>query len=816
MPKLVIKDMKYGQQADGGVREDALSSFRRLVNYDIIFGGETPRLRVRPGYNRYNAVPLAGIAEQVHSFVDMEQNSHIIARVDNDRWYAVREAGAHFALSTFDATGRQPVTQFGDRLFLGTDGTDPDDSGMIWTDDTQISGSPASFRLGIKRPAGVLGVETVLKEGNTRVSTDFMGMYADRTKFAIKYLNATLNQSIRTIAIKVMLQGGFVQLPGSWQVRIYADNAGEPSDTRFHDDAISGWSEVMYFDHVIAMANATYREFVFPVTIDIPAGTTVWFVIEGDDTYFDNVIYHDPVAPADFFGALVFAAGAAEYGDTLFYHPGTDTWNAAVGGNFEAVFYLGGIDHTKWYDYVYTYLNADYSIESRPSEAVRITPTATHGIKISGIVASSDPQADSVVRIYRREVEEEATPEADITDVYHFVAEIPTGYLHFDYKDTDALGALLQTENHYCLDDFAGQGEEGRKAAIVPSCACFWKGRIVVGISGSNELSFSKVFEQDGATGLIGTSSPDFFPLTNTIEIPEPAEPVDLYPLSNDQLLVYMSNETIYSIYGFDQPLNPPADVARSAISQTHGLVGMHAFTPLISKHWIMTRDGLISIEGIGALKVSKESETNNSILAAIENQYLANTRMLAVGNEIWMLIDTNNDGDHDTILILSLEREILDRGLYDRHWKMYQYDVDLRDFCMKNTGDEFRQVYAADADNNYILELNIGTDDNGSQITAWLESHDLTAQNIVMIDGLEIDAYYPDESAIPDYTWTLEDHPGNTESGVMDGITGNEDVRGHKTGTRLARPISVRAKISQDATKANEIRAILIHYNGF
>lgn len=815
MPELILSDMRYGQQADGGIRDDALKSFRRLVNYDVIFGGEYPRLRVRPGFSRWNATALPGVASQLYSFADMDQNWHLLARCPDSGdyyWYEASEAGVHTQLSAYEATGRKAVVQFGNRVFLGTDGTDTDDPGMIWTSDAELSGAPYSYRLGIKKPEGEVAIGEITGHGNPTNSRDDY-MYIDTSgqrKLGIKYTVGANDEVVSGILIQCR---NYAQTyAGNWRVKVYTDNSGKPSATLVDLNAVSDQRAVAGFNS----GSFSYELFIFATKFTLTATDTYWFVLEADTAYYDNYYLTVPVQANNFFGMIATTYPPYIHGETLMYDNVADTWNSGSGE--EAIFYLGGLDPSKYYGYICTYYNSVHSIESRLSDEARYSPTSGVIPRLLYYDIIEDPQVDKV-RIYRREMDALEDSEDDITDEYKYVGELEISAQYAstfldDGNPTGRLGGYLQTQDHYCIDDTAPEDEEGRQEAIVPSCACWWKGRMWVGRDGSNQLAFSKVLEQDGATGLLGTSSPDFFPLQNEMVIPEPADPIDLYPLSNDQLIVYMSNDTIYSIFGGDQSLNPPADFAIVELSKTHGLIGMGSFTPMVSQHYYMSRDGIYSLQGAGAVKPEHESEVNDSIIATVQNQYLRNTRMITVGNEIWSLLDYDNDGDLDTIMILSLEREIPSRGLYERHWKMYQYPVGLTDLCVRNTGDEYRQIYAGDADNSYILELGTGTLGNSSAITAWLESHDLKAPNLAMIYQIEIDGYCPDESAMPTYTWELTDNAGNTKSGTMS-PTGNEDVRGHRSGTRLKRPVSVRAKLTQVSTKADELRAIVLSHTG-
>lgn len=815
MPQLTIADMRYGQQADGGIRDDSRSSARRLVNYDIIYGGEKPRLRVRPGYERWNAVALPSTARQLHAFVDMQGNDHLIARVGTSRWYDAQEAGAHTLISSFSATVKKLIYQYGNRLMLGTDGSDSDDSGIIWTDDDSLNtGSPAtSYRVGIKRPTEPPTIETATAPGNKDTLTDSIIMNrTTRRKFGIRYDTGATEERISAIRLFTSVTNQS-DTKGTWHVRIYTDNGGVPSSTMVSETAISLPVEVKIFNLYPTLGT---RMFEFREIITLAANSTFWFQVLGDAAYYDGYSFASPIDSTDRAAILgttdaPFAYAAMEVWDTT---TGPASW---VTNAKEAYFYISGIDFDKDYGFVVTYYNDTYQIESRPSEEKRMKIDEGEVFDMTSYVAPTDPQITHI-RLYRREMAVNINDaEEDIVDEYKFVGEVVSPATLPDTYATSMLGSYLQTQDHYCLDDFDEEEGSGyRTAAIVPIGGCMWKGRAWVFPADSNKIAFSKILEENGSTGLLGLSAPDFFPLSNTMTMPEAANIIDCHPLSNDQLLVFLSNESVYVIYGGNQALNPPVDFNISPVADTHGLINMGAFIPTSSSVYYMSRDGIWSISGMGIVAQVYQSEMNASIISPIETQYLKNTSMISFGNEIWTLIDTDNDGKPDTILILNLEREVLPRGLYERSWRMYEYDVSIRDITMLNTGDEFREIYASDADNPYILKLNTGTLDNGNSITAYVEGHDIIAPNQSMINQVDLDAYIADETdgSRPVYTWTLTDHTGRTVTGTMT-PSDNEDVRGFRSGTRLKGPVSVRLKVSQVSTKADELRSMTASYTG-
>ncbi|MHA2043472.1 MAG: hypothetical protein ACW99G_01685 [Candidatus Thorarchaeota archaeon] len=812
MPELLLNNLRLGQRADGGNRRDALQGLRRLVNYDLEYGGETVDMVVRKGYERFNAVALPDIPQQVRVFVDQRERQKILSIVDG-KWYDVDETGSHNQISSFDATAPKPYMQWGNRAILGTDADDADDPGFVWTSNDELATSPRSYRLGISRPEEPAGANAHDKEGNWQDTPTHIAVMnkTDQTKIAIKY-QPSLTANLRDIYIAVRRFEGAVTAAGSWQLKIYTDNGNQPSTTMVDENAVSQWIPVNTFVY----GNwSTRKLFKLRDAVQLEAGTWYWLVLEANSAYYDN--FKRSGATDDFYGAVGIEGVAPNqtYGPSL-------AWNVVGWTAFtrEAVFYIGGMDSVDAedgvaYEYVYTYYNEEYQSESRPSEPTRIKPSAFQGIYLNGFVASTDPQVDKI-RVYRRELDYLDVPEESVTDTYKFVAELDPGGDLTDATATAYLGAELQTEDHYPLDDYSPEEEEGhRTEPIIPFCACMWKGRIWVGQETNNRLAFSKVFEENGRTGMLGLSSIGYFPLDNIMDIPEPAHPIALYPVSNDQLVVHMSNDTAYVIYGGDQALNPPADFSIRPYLHSNSSFGTWCGALWSTYHVFLSKAGLYMVSGFGSFRPEYLSEENQSILNTVSSDNLSSSKILGVGNEIWTLIDFDNDGVLDTILILDMQRDVVTQQDRDRPWKMYQYDVGLTDIDVISSGDDFQQVYAADAESEYILELRKGDTDNGTGITSWWETHDLVYPSQAMIYQIDIDAWYPSTSFIPDYDWTLTSGQEETVTGSMTGIQSSEDIPGHRMGTQLKRGTSVRALVSQVAYQQNKVRGFVISHTG-
>jgi hypothetical protein len=279
-------------------------------------------------------------------------------------------------------------------------------------------------------------------------------------------------------------------------------------------------------------------------------------------------------------------------------------------------------------------------------------------------------------------------------------------------------------------------------------------------------------------------------------------------------MAIYFEDETILVLSGADSPLNPPppADMPFRPMFQTIGLFAPNAVIPYAGANIYLAREGLYRFAGIGGFAPQLLSETQGGILDAIENQYFDDSLIFAYGRELWLLIDSDNDGDLDWILILDLEREFRTRTIVDRAWRTYEYPVAINDIAIVNVGDEFRQLLAADATAGWIMELNDGDTDNGAAITGEDEWHDIPAPNNAFISQIDVDGEYTDTANMPTLAVSVSDDLGNTVSGTMT-PTGNGDIRGQRMGLRMKGPRSVRATVEMTSTKRDKIRGVTVSY---
>ena len=119
MPELPLLNFRMGQRRDAALRDDALLGARTLKNLDIIYEGETADVQIRKGYSVWNTVALPATARQLYSFVDQDQNFHLLG-ICMSRWRAISETGSHVLLHDEAATARRPITSFGKRCFFAT------------------------------------------------------------------------------------------------------------------------------------------------------------------------------------------------------------------------------------------------------------------------------------------------------------------------------------------------------------------------------------------------------------------------------------------------------------------------------------------------------------------------------------------------------------------------------------------------------------------------------------------------------------------------------------------------------------------------
>jgi hypothetical protein len=775
---------------DSATHDDRLLSLRTLKNYAISY--DDGRLKVRNGYTRWNDTQLAAVAKQLFWFSDLSQNEHLIGLVNNF-WYKIAESGAHTQLSTASSTARRPIIQVNNRVMFGTDAAN--DTGFKWSDDTAI-GAGASYNVGITRPnEGPSAVPTAVIGHSVAVTGTTLNLnVTDQQKIGVQFV-LTTTMSIGSMSVSVMRPGP-IAMPGNVRIQIYTNNAGEPSTTRVDDNAISNWFPVAFMPVKGAVALAdTLKLFTFRNAFNLAAGT-YWAVVEKDSGYDDNF--------SEVGGSLAYcelgndAPGAPDFAFA-------QVWDGAAwtGTAKEVYFQMGGLDDSKFYDYVITYQNSTYGIESRQSDHIRVDPTATEPTMTLALPTSNDGQVD-IVRVYRREVENIDDPEADVTDTYKYVDESTEGASIIDTIPTANLGAELQTQDHYRFDETDDSNQQLRDAALLPNVAVHWKGRVWFAEANGNILHFSKILEKDGATGLTGDSIPDYFPLDNRLEIGETSDIIALLALSADELAVYFRNTSVWVMRGSDDVLNPPADIVLRQMVTDVGLIAPAAVDSLRSRHVFVARKGVYTFTGTSAIEyVSGGIQT---ILDEIADSSLDDSVVVALGDSIWMAVDEDEtaDGKLNNIYILDIQRQ-------PATWRLYNYaGISIYDMVVRKTGTEYKTLLAADADNNFILKLEDGNSDNGEAIVAEAETQDLVAPNLATIFEISIDAFYP--NVPPVYEGQVTDAKGETHDFELTPVA-IDDIAGHKAYPIIPSAIGSRINIIQRTVNQNHLRAIDIGY---
>ena len=808
---LDLRNWRLGQRRDGALRDDALQSARDLKNYDIIY--TDGRLRVRKGYDKFNAVALDGPATQLYYFVpkDTSEDPLLVGIVDGpvDYWYIIRETGPHTLLSSNSAVARQPIVTFGDRLIFATD-TD-----VRWGDSTSMAAAPlVSYRLGIEPPTVAPTVALVNGEGNIGtylIPTDnqqsgdvAIGLRLDNTfqeKLAMSYTPAA-EQTLRNVHLRIRPFYKATDTEGSFRVAIYT-GAVEPT-TLVSEEAISDWIGMLAY----TADSIQYVDAQLQGDITLTAATKYWFVLEPDSEYTRQFrAPHLSGAGEGFYVSFAYTS-AAPAGTSLEYTGAA--WQNQT-RDYEATFLVGGMSPTRFYDYKITYYNDTYKSESRPSpKSPSIGTSLGQNRATVTVPAASDGQVD-FLGVYRRDRGDDPNvSEGDITSKYEWVGKVVSGGTFTDTIGNQQVGAELQSDDNYTYDYTETEGEGPRVAAIQPKLMEVWKSRLWMAVEDSNILYFSKIYEANGPMGLIGDAAPDYFPVENRLEMPAHSGIIAMKTLSDDQMAVYFKDESIWVISGTNDVQNPPADIIMRDKTPVNGLIAASGIDNIAGLHTVMTRDGLYLFNGQPVMAFL--SETNQSILDAIENTYLETSIVRVFGNEIWCLIDDDNDGNLETILILDMQRDIQTRQLYDRAWRTYDYGFNINDLVVRRTGGTFKTVLAASGDSNYVMELGKGTTDDGTAITAEVETQDLQTPTKAFIHQVDIDAYYP--STVPTYSLTLTNHEGDTVSySLTPSASGN--IREHRTGCRLRSPVSVRAKLIQVSTEADELRAITIKFKG-
>lgn len=800
---------QHGQKRDRVLRETGMLSMRTLKNMEIIY--TDGRLRMRKGYDRYNSTPLATPATQLFWFDPIDQSeAGVLLGIYDNKWYKISESGSHINLSTDTATARQPIVQFGNRVFFGTD------TSWRWTDSDQLAGAPKSIDVGIEKPPSAPYMVLGNTLGHWSAAHNGAGTLkklnaSDLNKWAFKFTisGSVIDNEYEISHVRLLLKRTGDPL-GEVRAEIRTDDGGDP------EPAITNG---ISFHIPTASINTSndWIDFLFPDKLRLTdTDSPYWLVVDTNQQYqanFDGSNYIEVIGEA-------INGHAVLHGKSKRYSGNDSLWHEE---DFEGHFWLGGIffddgdpTKTQWFDYVHTFYNSTYSVESRPSDNARVESVQYQRVgRWNGYESPVDDDMVDKVRLYRREVDARDTEEDSITDTYKFVGE--QDYPHasaphlIDAILTDYLGPELQTTNHYKYSDTDDSGDKLREAALQPYLAVPWKDRIWFVEEDDNKLYFSKILEVDGATGIANTAVPDYYPLGNILPIPSPTAITALATMGNDLLVVFCADESIWTVRGANESLNPPPDIAMQEVVADHGIIAPAALGSIKGRLVYLSRDGLYDFTGSSFVPGDIISEDNQSILDAIETTYLAASVLAVFGSEIWLGVDTDNDGSIDTVMIEDLQRYAPRKGLYDRPTRMYEYDTTLNALVVRRTGATIRSLLAADAESNYILELENGTTDNGKAITGEVETHDLPVDGQIHIDEVKIDANFPNN--VSPYAVTVIDNAG-VEYDFAISPSNVSNPRGYRIGCRVTSLNRIRMKLLHRAVVADELLALTVSYS--
>jgi hypothetical protein len=784
---ITISDFKLGERRDANLIVERLQSLRTIRNYRLQYSGDGAKLKVRKGYTRWNSTELDNPATQLFWFNDLTGNEHVLGITDG-KWFKIAESGAHTELNSDTATARRPVVQIGDRAIFATDGE------VYWTDDTAIGGATKSFRLGIVRPSNAPGAVLAAGEGNIGTSNEpnkatvATGGGLRLTDVSHQRIAATYtpgsDQEIQQVLIRFMpVWSG--NSTGAFRLSIYT---GVAEPTSLLTDAISDWMEVTEF------TTDTYRWLHVPLRekVTLSSGVRHWIQMESDAAYKTN--YN----ATTFYLAVAFSSGVA-VGNSLRWNA---TWFDEGNGRMQT-FALGGLDPTHTYDYKLTFFNDAYKSESRPSDkSERVTPIlATNRVTVS-TPATADNQVDFAA-VYRRDIGTDANiAEDDVTSEFLYIGKVADGSSFTDDIAPGDEQASLQSGDHYLYDDVGEEGEQGvRTSALIPSIMVYWKDWFIFSEADKNILYFNKRLEEDGAFGQVGKSFPDYFPLNNQQEMPVPSAIIGMRVLANDQLAIYFKDESVWVVRGMNEVLNPPSDIGRYGILDVVGLFAPASLQSYKERHLYMSSEGVYIFNGTA--NPEHASNVIQSIFDAIESANLDDSIMAVYGNEVWVLVDSDNDRALDRFYILDLQQP-------EAPWREYDYGLDLNDVVVRRTGNTFRSLFAADADSNFVVELEDGTDDNGAAIEAVVETHDIEVAGEVAVEDVRLRGFYP--GSAPRYDVVLIDHLGE-ERGLSISPKSSDDVRGHHTGCRMLSADRIRVRVTQRSLDQDELRAVSVRY---
>ena len=803
-----------GLKRDSTNPEDMLNSLYTMTNYKLNHEDGMARLEARSGFDRWNTEPLPAVAKQLYMFTDQQRNDYLIG-VCNSKWYRFIQTTTHEVIKNEvsgvpqDGIGgplrNLPVITVGNRVMFATD------LGWYWADSDSFTEAIKSFQVGIDPPSDPPSVAMSAPDGSFGAPTASITMNRTTARRIAIPVIPTITTTLQNITVKVRRAGSELQVKsGAWKLGVYNDVAGSPGGL-ISIDTVSQWMSVSHFN-----AGAySYKTFSFLKSFTLTSGTKYWIIIDGDDDYYTNY-------GINFYGFIgVLASLTPSYGATKVWNTDLtpDAWyidyvpTGVPPWYSVPVFHLGGAipGAEQIVDYVVTFYNSTYGIESRKSGSIRVAWDSTHSIGQIGCIYAPDAQVDKF-RVYRRELDTGLSWEAEedeITNKYYYMGESTIAVDYIDSTDLEFTGNEIQTDDNYRIGETDDLDPHIRSSAVVPKVATFWKGRTWVG--NGSKIYFSKKLESDGASGLAGDPIPDYFPPENQIDTYMTNAIIAMKPLADDQLVIYFANSAIWIMMGMDSVLNPPdpSEYRFIEVVTDSGLIASSALCNLKSRHVYLARKGLNVFNGTANTEFV--SENIQSILNTLTDPMIDNSVMIGMGDELWLGVDTDNDGKLEDFYIFDMQKSV-------PYWRKYNYGVSIYDMVVKESGrydasndTGYKTIYASDADNLYILKLETGNDDNGQAIECEFETHALRPGRWGFVHGIELIGYYPETA--PTFIGKATDHVGDyIEFGLSP--FGSNDVRGHRAGLRFNSPYTLKVSVKHYALALDKILGFKLNYN--
>ena len=767
-----------GQQRDAQ-GEDRFRSWRTLENFDTV-RDPVISLKMRKGYDRWNATELAASVRQLYVFKPTDNVEYLVAYLSDNNIYLITETGVHtrFYVGNNNMPARIPFLTVGDRLFFGTEDVGVGAAGYFWTDATAAAAG-SSYRVNIAA-FDVSGVTTTLFDRDINGTaptytasgdfTDAAGLQVDLAQ-GFNLGSATTFQRARLL---MAITGSPV---GRVRLRIETNAAGFPSDTLYTDDNFqSDWLDIS----TIATGGAN---FTFPTQITLPASTALHVRAETTDEYKDQ---YGTSAGEDkltwsFSLANPYANGAAAiYNGTTWSNPnaGTQDFGVLLGG---------GLSANQIYHYLIVSYNSTYGIEGTahtPPITVDLDNTTTNKGVTLGVLGSitQDAQSDQY-RIYR------TRGNAGRDGIYYLVTTIDDGDASFN----DVLGddSITVKYNNFLVQQLQDVDEN----RIAPVYLAHWNRRIWAIPANSSKAYFSDRLEEENAQGPVGESMYDWYGADNNWDFGSGI----ITGVRNfyDRLVFTFRDDKVRVLRGGDSSLNPPPDLFMEETINEEGSIDGYSMAEVLGSLVFVNSQKEVKVYRDGQF-TQEANDINDSLWKPAD---IADTFMAAnIDNQYWILVN------RAAAAAAYDELWIFNASTTTKRWKVYRYDTELTSIVQLNDGT----ILASDAGSSYVLELNNTTSDNGTDITAIAETHSMMSENPrgrSRWNRISMSGNYPDANNFPAVTMNAIDRKAIT-TGKTVTPTGSDGVREHWTGLRVFSE-ECRSKITMVGISDNDIRRV-------